>query len=42
MDRDDREGIVAQYLEMLLPDGWEKPYARQRWEYFRYPDDPTH
>ena len=41
MEQDDREGIVAEYLAMLLPDGWEKMDLHERRDYIREPNDPT-
>ena len=41
MELDDREGLVDEYLEMLLPDGWEDMDVYQRREYIREPEDPT-
>ncbi len=41
MERDDREGIVREYLDMLLPDNWESMDIFNRRDYFREPDDPT-
>lgn len=42
MEQDDREGIVRNYLDMLLPDGWEDMDIYRRRDYIREPDDPTH
>lgn len=41
MEQDDREGIVREYLDMLLPEDWNgmDPYRRR--DYFRDQDDPT-
>ena len=39
MEHDDREGIVAQYLAMPLPDNWESMDVYRRQEYIRG-DDP--
>lgn len=41
MEQDDREGIVQDYLDMLLPDGWEDMDVYRRREYFRDRNDPT-
>lgn len=41
MEQDDREGLVAEYLSMLLPDGWEKMDLYERRAYIRDPNDPT-
>ena len=41
MEQDDREGLVLEYLDMLLPDSWPEMDIYRRREYFREPDDPT-
>ncbi len=41
MENDDREGLVAEYLETLLPENWDAMDIYRRLEYFRSPDDPT-
>ena len=41
MEQDDREGLVAEYLSMLLPDGWENMDLHERRDYIREPNDPT-
>ena len=41
LESDDREGLVAAYLDALLPVTWEKMDTYQRLDYFRNPDDPT-
>ena len=41
MEQDDREGIVRNYLDMLLPEGWDGMDIYRRREYFRDQDDPT-
>lgn len=41
MERDDREGLVLEYLDTLLPDGWEYLDVHSRREYIREKDDPT-
>lgn len=41
MEQDDREGIVREYLEMLLPDNWDEMDTYRRRDYFREPADPT-
>lgn len=41
MEQDDREGLVREYLDRLLPDTWETMTIYQRQEYIRFPDDPT-
>jgi predicted P-loop ATPase len=41
VEHDPREGLVRQYLDMLLPDNWDNMdiYARQ--DFIRSPNDPT-
>ncbi|MBS4022384.1 MAG: hypothetical protein KGZ79_08185 [Dethiobacter sp.] len=41
MENDDREGLVAEYLETLLPENWDAMDIYRRLEYMRSPDDPT-
>jgi len=41
LETDDREGLVAAYLERLLPDNWAEMDIYQRQEFIRNPDDPT-
>ncbi|WP_303678444.1 virulence-associated E family protein [Dehalococcoides mccartyi] len=41
MENDDREGLVAEYLETLLPDNWDTMDIYRRLEYIRSTDDPT-
>lgn len=41
MEQDDREGIVREYLDMLLPDTWDDMDMYRRRDYFRDPTDPT-
>ena len=41
MEQDDREGLVREYLDMLLPDGWDDMDVYRRRDYFRDPSDPT-
>ena len=41
MERDDREGVVREYLEMLLPESWPEMDIYRRREYFRDQGDPT-
>lgn len=41
MEQDDREGIVQEYLDMLLPDDWDSMDIYRRRDYFRDTDDPT-
>ena len=41
MEHDEREGVVAEYLDALLPNDWNKMNVYQRREYIRDSDDPT-
>lgn len=41
MEQDEREGIVRNYLETLLPDDWDSMDLYSRREYINDPDDPT-
>lgn len=41
MERDDREGLVLEYLNMLLPDNWESLDVHKRRDFVRDIDDPT-
>ena len=41
MEQDEREGLVAEYLETLLPENWENMDFYDRRNYFRDKDDPT-
>lgn len=41
MEQDDREGIVREYLDMLLPDSWNDMDIYRRRDYFRDSFDPT-
>ena len=40
MERDDREGLVQEYLDMLLPDTWDSMDVYKRRDYVRGADDP--
>ena len=40
MERDDREGLVQEYLDMLLPDHWDSMDVYKRRDYVRDADDP--
>lgn len=40
MERDDREGLVQEYLDMLLPDTWDSMDVYKRRDYVREADDP--
>jgi predicted P-loop ATPase len=41
METDDREGLVAAFLDTLLPEDWDTTDIYRRQEFFRDPDDPT-
>lgn len=41
MEQDDREGLVREYLDMLLPASWNDMDIYRRRDYFRDPLDPT-
>ena len=41
MEQDDREGIVRQYLDLPLPEDWDRMDCYRRREYVRDTDDPT-
>lgn len=41
MEQDDREGIVRDYLDMLLPDNWDDMDVYRRRDYFHETADPT-
>ena len=41
MEQDDREGLVAEYLDMLLPETWADMDIYRRRDYVRDTDDPT-
>ena len=41
MQQDDREGIVREYLNMLLPATWDEMDIYRRRDYFRDMEDPT-
>ena len=41
LEQDDREGLVREYLDRLLPETWESMTVCQRREYIHSPDDPT-
>jgi len=42
LETDDREGLVAVYLETLLPENWDQMDTVERVEYLDNPDNPTH
>lgn len=41
MEQDEREGLVREYLEILLPQNWDSMDIYSRRDYFRDADDPT-
>lgn len=41
MEQDDREGLVKNYLELLLPDNWADMDIHDRRAYLDDPDEPT-
>lgn len=41
MEQDDREGIVREYLDTLLPENWDEMDIYDRRRYIQEPDDPT-
>jgi len=41
MEQDEREGLVREYLDRLLPENWDKMSIYERREYICCPDDPT-
>lgn len=41
LETDEREGMVREYLERLLPDSWEQLDIYRRQEFMRGDDDPT-
>ena len=41
MEQDEREGLVAEYLDTLLPERWDEMDGFERRNYFRDRDDPT-
>jgi predicted P-loop ATPase len=42
MEQDEREGLVRAYLELLLPENWDKMQIFERKAYIAEPDNPTH
>lgn len=42
LEADEREGLVQAYLDVPLPESWEKMDIYTRQAYIRYRDDPTH
>ena len=40
LESDEREGIVREYLDMLLPENWDGMNTYQRQEYFQDPNGP--
>jgi predicted P-loop ATPase len=41
LENDDREGIVAAYLDTLLPENWDMMDIYKRMDFIRSPDDST-
>lgn len=41
MEQDEREGLVAEYLDTLLPESWDDMDGFERRNYFRDRNDPT-
>jgi hypothetical protein len=41
MEQDEREGLVRDYLEVLLPEGWDGMDAYERRSFMSEPDNPT-
>ena len=41
MEQDDREGILQEYLDMLLPQNWDVMDTHERRAYILDPNDPT-
>lgn len=41
MERDDREGLVASYLDLLLPENWDDMDIYQRRDYVQDPEGPV-
>lgn len=41
MERDDREGLVQNYLDMLLPENWDDMDIYKRRDFVRDTEDPT-
>ena len=41
MEYDEREGLVREYLDRLLPDNWLSMSVYERREYIHSSDDPT-
>lgn len=41
MEHDEREGVVAEYLDMPLPENWDELTMYQRREFIRDTEDPT-
>ncbi|MCD7724941.1 MAG: virulence-associated E family protein [Clostridiales bacterium] len=41
MEQDEREGIIRDYLDMLLPENWNEMDLYRRREYIQDTDDPT-
>ena len=41
LEQDDREGVVREYLDMLLPEKWSTMDLYERQEFIRSPENPT-
>lgn len=41
LEVDEREGLVREYLDRLLPDNWDEMSIYERQDYIRSPEDPT-
>lgn len=41
MEQDEREGLVREYLDRLLPENWDDMNLYERQDYIRAPEDPT-
>lgn len=41
LETDEREGVVREYLDMLLPEGWDKMNIYERREFIHSPENPT-
>src|SRR5574344_1975066 len=41
MEQDDREGLVSAYLNLPLPENWDRMDVYARQEYVSDPDSPT-
>ena len=41
LEHDETEGVIQEFLDMLLPSNWDDMNTHKRREYFVNPDDPT-